>query len=97
MRSATPRHSIMPLYSNIKLFQHEVFNIKKTLDAGSLCSRHVNHGNTSMFFYFLDNRHKIVEFFALLQTELSSYKIYKVSMLFCIQFALNLKRVVKRF
>ncbi len=31
---------------------------------------------------------KIVEIFALLPTELSSYKIYKVSMLFCIQRAL---------
>ncbi len=32
--------------------------------------------------------HKIVEIFALLPTELSSYQIYKVRMLFCIQWAL---------
>ena len=35
------------------------------------------------FFYFSDKRRKIVEFFALLTTELSSYKMCKVGMLFC--------------
>ncbi len=35
------------------------------------------------FFYFSEKRHKIVEFFALLTTELSSYKMCKVGMLFC--------------
>ena len=42
-----------------------------------------------MFFLnFLDEGYKIVETLALLTTELSSYKIYKVGMLFCIQWAL---------
>ena len=41
-----------------------------------------------LFLYFLDKGRKIVEIFALLSTELSSYKIYKVGMLFCIQWAL---------
>ena len=29
------------------LFQHEVFIIMPTLNAGSRCSRHVSHGNTN--------------------------------------------------
>ena len=36
----------------------------------------------SMFFYFSEKRHKIVEMFALLTTELSSYKMCKVGMLY---------------
>ena len=35
------------------------------------------------FFYFSEKMHKIVEIFALLTTELSSYKMCKVGMLFC--------------
>jgi hypothetical protein len=31
------------------LFQHEVFVITPTLNAGSLCLRHVCHGNTIIF------------------------------------------------
>ncbi len=38
----------------------------------------------SMFFIFSEKRHKIVEIFALLATELSSYKMCKVGILFCI-------------
>ncbi len=54
------------------------------MNAGSLCMRHVNYGNTiNVFFYFLEKRHKIVQFFALLTTGLSSYKMFKVGMLFC--------------
>ena len=46
--------------------------------------RHVNYGNTiNVFFYFSVKRHKIVEIFELLTTELSSYKMCKVGMLFC--------------
>ncbi len=41
-----------------------------------------------LFLYFLDKGHKIVEIFALLPTEIPSYKIYKVGMLFCFQWAL---------
>ncbi len=42
------------------------------------------YGNTiNVFFYFSEKRHKIVEFFALLTTELASYKMCKVGMLFC--------------
>ncbi len=33
--------------------------------------------------FFSEKRHKIVEFFALLTTELASYKMCKVGMLFC--------------
>ena len=36
-----------------------------------------------VFFIFRKKRHKIVEIFALLTTELSSYKMCKVGMLFC--------------
>jgi hypothetical protein len=32
------------------LFQHEVFVITPTLNAGSRCSRHVSHGNTIIYF-----------------------------------------------
>ncbi len=55
------------------------------MNAGSLCTRHVNYGDTInvCFFYFSEKRLKIVEFFALLTTELSSYKMCKVGMLFC--------------
>ena len=57
------------------------------MNAGSLCTRHVNYGNTiNVFFYFSEKRHKIVEFLSLLTTELSSYKMCKVGMLFKITF-----------
>ena len=78
MPAATPR-----LYFQT-LCQHEVFRVISTMNAGSLCTRHVNYGNTiNVFFLFFGKRHKIVEFFALLTTELSSYKMCKVGMLFC--------------
>ena len=51
------------------LFQHEVFRIISTLNAGSICLRHVNHGNTNTRFFFLifwTKRHKIVEILTLL-------------------------------
>ena len=50
----------------------------------------VDHGNTKMsiFLFFLDKGHKIFKILALLTTELSSYEICKVAMLFCIQWAL---------
>ena len=71
------------------LCQHEVFRVISTMNAGSPWTRHVNYGNTMAntinvcFFYFSEKRLKIVEFFALLTTELSSYKMCKVGMLFC--------------
>ena len=78
MPAATPR-----LYFQT-LCQHEVSRVISTMNAGSLCTRHVNYGNTiNVFVYFSEKRNKIVEFFALLTTELSSYKMYKVGMLFC--------------
>ena len=78
MPAATSR-----LYSQT-LCQHEVFRAISTMNAGSLCTRHVNYGNTiNVFFIFRKKRHKIVEFLALLTTELSSYKMCKVGMLFC--------------
>ncbi len=79
MPAATPR-----LYFQT-MCQHEVFQVISTLNAGSLCSRHVNYdGNTiNVFFYFSEKRHKIVDNFALLTTELSSYKMCKVGMVFC--------------
>ena len=78
MHAATPR-----LYYQT-LCQHEVFRAISTMNAGSLCSRHVNYGNTiNVFFYFSEKRHKIAEIFALLTTELSSYKMCKVGMLYC--------------
>ncbi len=77
MPAATPR-----LYFQT-LCQHEVFRVISTVNAGSLCTRHVTMATRSMFFYFSEKRHKIVEFFALLTTELASYKMCKVGMLFC--------------
>ena len=75
MHAATPRLHFQTLC------QHEVFPVISTMNAGSLCSR---HGNTiNVFFIFRKKRHKIVEIFALLTTELSSYKMCKVGMLFC--------------
>ena len=69
MPAATPR-----LYFQT-LCQHEVFWVISTLNAGSLCSRHFNHDNTiTVFFYFWEKTHEIVEILALLTTELSSYK-----------------------
>ena len=55
------------------------------MNAGSLCTRHVIKlwQHDQCFFYFSEKRHKIVEFLALLTTELSSYKMCKVGMLFC--------------
>ena len=44
--AATPR-----LYFQI-LCQHEVFRVISTMNAGSLCSRHVNYGNTINVFLF---------------------------------------------
>ncbi len=77
MPAATPR-----LYLQT-LCQHEVFEVISTLNAGSPCSRHVNYGNTINVFFIFRKRHKIVENFALLTTELSSYKMCKVGMVFC--------------
>ncbi len=71
------------------MFQHEVFRIISTLNAGSLCLRHVNHGNTNTrLFFFWTKGHKIVEILAILTTKLSSSKMYKVGMLFSIQWTL---------
>jgi hypothetical protein len=39
-------------YILLTLFQHEVFVITPTLNAGSRCSRHACHGNTIFFFKF---------------------------------------------
>ena len=46
-------HAVTPRLANQTLFQHEVFKIISTLNAGSLCLRHGNHGNTiNVFLYF---------------------------------------------
>ncbi len=53
--AATPRFYFQPLC------EHEVLRVISTLNAGSLCSRHVNYGNTiNVFFIFSEKRHKIV-------------------------------------
>jgi hypothetical protein len=73
------------------LFQHEVFVITPTLNAGSRCSRHVTHGcngnsgNTIIFLNFFvqtSNLQTIDETWTLLSTELSISKIYKVGILY---------------
>ena len=46
MAAATPRFYFQPLC------QYEVLRVISTLNAGSLCSRHVNHGNTINVFLF---------------------------------------------
>ena len=94
MHAATPR-----LYFQT-LCQHEVFRVISTMNAGSLCSRHVNYCNTiNVFFIFRKKRHKIVEMFGLLTTELSSYKMCKVGMLFCTlrRFEFNVNYNTERF
>ncbi len=73
--AATPR-----LYLQT-LFQHEVLQTISTLNAGC------NHGNTINVVFkniFGQQSKKIVGILALLITELSSSKIYKVGMIFCI-------------
>jgi hypothetical protein len=72
------------------LFQHEVFMVTPTLNAGSRCSRHVSHGNTIIvFLIFCTNLQKIDETWTLLNTELSISKIYiKVGILFWFVLAL---------
>ena len=78
MHAATPRLHFQTLC------QHEVFRVISTMNAGSLCSRHViKLWQHDQCFFFRKKRHKIVEIFALLTTELSSYKMCKVGMLFC--------------
>ena len=77
MHAATPR-----LYFQT-LCQHEVFRVISTVNAGSLCTRQLLWQHDQCFFIFRKKRHKIVEFVALLPTELSSYKMCKVGMLFC--------------
>ena len=77
-------HAVTPRLYFQTLSQHEVFRVISTVNAGSLCTCHVTMAIRSMFFfYFSEKRHKIVEFFALLTTELASYKMCKVGMLFC--------------
>ena len=82
MHAATPR-----LYFQ-QLCQHEVFRLyqHRTCDGTQAHFALVmkTMATRSMFFYFFEKRHKIVESFALLTTELSSYKWCKVGMLFCI-------------
>ncbi len=50
MPAATPRFYFQPLC------QHEVLQVISTLNAGSLCSRHVNYGNTINVFYFFGKK-----------------------------------------
>ena len=58
MPAATPRFYFQPLC------QHEVLRVISTMNAGSLCSRHVNYGNSiNVFLFFSEKRHKIVEIF----------------------------------
>ncbi len=45
MPAATPRFHFQPLC------QHEVLRVISTLNTGSLCSRHVNYGNTTEDIY----------------------------------------------
>ncbi len=77
-------HAVTPRLYFQTLCQHEVFRVISTVNAGSLCTRHVTIATRSMFFfYFSEKRHKIVQFFALSTTELASYIMCKVGMLFC--------------
>ena len=72
-----------PCLCFLTLYQQEVLQTILILNAGLLCSRHFNHGNKiNVFPNFRTKRHKIVENLALLTTELSNYKMCKVSMLF---------------
>ena len=48
-------HAETPRLHFQTLFQHEVLYIS-TLNAGSHCLRHGNHGNTINRFYFLDKK-----------------------------------------
>jgi hypothetical protein len=96
MHAPTPR-----LYIFQALFQHEVFVITPTLNAGSRCLRHVSHalgGNTIIvFLIFCTKLQKINE--TLLNTELSISKIYKVAIFFGFLYGLyfNVKFNTKLF
>ena len=50
MPAATPRLYFQPFY------QHEVFRLILTPNAGSLCLRHVNYGNTINVFLFFSEK-----------------------------------------
>ena len=60
-------------------------------------------GTRPMFFIFSEKRHKIVEIFALLTTEISSYEMCKVGICYFAFFRLqfnvnyNTERFVNRF
>ncbi len=81
MPAATPR-----LYFQT-LFQHEILRLyQHRTQAHGEHDAHVHHGNAiNVFLIFWTKRHTIVDILALLNTELSSSKIYKVGMLFSIQ------------
>ncbi len=68
-------HAVTPRLYFQTLCQHEVFRVISTVNT------------INVFFYFSEKRHKIVEFFALLTTELASYKCYFA--LFRLQFNVN--------
>ena len=97
MPAATPRIYFRPLC------QHEVLLVISTLNARSLCRVMLTMATRSMFFILSEKKHKIVEIFALLTTQLSSYKMCKVGILFCILYKLqfnvnyNTKHFVNRF
>ena len=82
MPAATPRLYFQPLY------QQEVFRVININTARRLTmSRHVNYGNDNYgndqsFFavFYSGKRHKIVQIFELLTTELSSNKMCKVGL-----------------
>ena len=78
------------------MFQHEVFRVISTLNAGSLCLRLVNHGNKIFFKIFWTKGHQIVEILALLTTKLSRSKMYKVGMLFSIQWTFKFQHETLR-
>ncbi len=88
-------HAVTPRLANQTLFQHEVFRIISTLNAGSLWAHFacvtVTMAIRSTFFIFWTKRRKIVEILALLTTKLSSFKIYKVSNVILHSIGFNLK------
>ena len=56
MPAATLRLYFQPLC------QHEVFRLISTLNAGSLCSRHISYGNTINVFYFFGKKAKLNQY-----------------------------------
>ncbi len=82
MPAATPRFYFQASCHNMKYF-----GLYQHWTQAHFASVMLTMATRSMLFLSLRKRYKTVEILALLTTELSSYKMCKVGLLFCIHFA----------